>query len=147
MAIRFKNNLDLVLRTIRENNAEAAAKAAEIAVESVQMKMLYGYKDLHGIPPHTEIVDTGDLFDSLTAEVKKASTNTVTVQVGSDLKYAKYVHDGYYQPAGLKFQGKYGQWYTTKGGRISGRPFIRDGLDAAKQDLEDAIGTEWKRGF
>lgn len=129
MAVLFKHNLDLVLRTIRDNNAEAAAKAAEIAVESVQMKMLYGYKDVHGLPdnPHTEIVDTGKLFDSITAQVKKTSSNTVSVEVGTDVPYAKFVHDG-----------------TRK---LKGRPFIRDGLDAAKEDLEDAIGTAWKRGF
>lgn len=127
MAVVFKSNLDLVLRTLRENNDEAAKKAAEIAVEAVQEKMLYGYKDVHGNPPHTEIVDTGRLFDSITAEVSKVSQNAVNVVVGTDVEYAQYVHDGTH--------------------KLKGRPFITDGLMAAKQDLEDAVGETWKRGF
>jgi HK97 gp10 family phage protein len=127
MAVTFKSNLDLVLRQLHANTEEAAAKAGEIAVESVQMKMLYGYKDVHGNPPHTEIVDTGRLFDSITAEVRKVSQNVVDVQVGTDVPYAPYVHDG-----------------TRK---LKGRPFITDGLAAAKDDLENAVGTAWKRGF
>lgn len=127
MAVVFKNNLDLVLRTLRENNDEAAKKAAEIAVEAVQEKMLYGYKDVHGNPPHTEIVDTGRLFDSITAEVSKASQNAVNVVVGTDVEYAQYVHEGTH--------------------KLKGRPFVTDGLTAAKQDLEDAVGEAWKRGF
>lgn len=127
MAVTFKSNLDLVLRTIRANNEDAARNAGEIAVESVQMKMLYGYKDVHGNPPHTEIVDTGRLFDSITAAVKKASQNVMSVEVGTDVPYAPYVHDG-----------------TRK---LKGRPFITDGLEAAKTDLENAIGEAWKRGF
>lgn len=127
MAVTFKSNLDLVLKTIRANNEDAARNAGEIAVESVQMKMLYGYKDVHGNPPHTEIVDTGKLFDSITAAVKKASQNVVSVEVGTDVPYAPYVHDG-----------------TRK---LKGRPFITDGLEAAKTDLENAIGEAWKRGF
>ena len=127
MAVVFKSNLDLVMRTLRDNNEEAAKRAGDIAVESVQMKMLYGYKDVHGNPPHTDIVDTGKLFDSITASVKKESQNVVSVSVGTDVPYAKYVHDG-----------------TIK---LKGRPFITDGLEAAKQDLEDAVGEAWKRGF
>lgn len=127
MAVVFKSNLDLVLRTLRENNDEAVKKAAEIAVEAVQEKMLYGYKDVHGNPPHTEIVDTGRLFDSITAEVSKVSQNAVNVVVGTDVEYAQYVHDGTY--------------------KLKGRPFITDGLMAAKPDLEDAVGEAWKHGF
>lgn len=147
MAVKFKSNLDLVLRTIRDNNGEAAEKEAEIAVESVQYKILYGYNELHGRPPHTEIVDTGALYDSIQADIRKSSQNVVSVEVGTNLHYAKYVHDGYTQPAGLIFKGKDGNWYTTKGGRIKGRPFITDGLDDAKEDLIDAVGEAWKRGF
>lgn len=147
MSVTFKSNLDLVLRMMRDNNEEAAKAAAEIAVESVQEKILYGYNDLHGRPPHTEIVDTGALFDSIEADAKKVSQNIETVSVGTDVPYAKYVHEGYTQPAGLRFKGKDGNWYTTKGGKIKGRPFLRDGLMSAKEDLTDAVGEAWKRGF
>ena len=147
MSVTFKSNLDLVLRMMRANNKEAAEAAAAIAVESVQERMLYGYKDLHGRPPHTEIVDTETLFDSIKGESKKVSQNVQTVSVGTSVPYAKYVHEGYTQPAGLRFKDKDGNWYTTKGGKIKGRPFLRDGINAAKDDLESAVGTAWKKGF
>lgn len=147
MSVTFKSNLDLVLKMMRANNEDAAKAAAAIAVESVQERMLFGYKDLHGRPPHTEIVDTETLFDSIKGESKKASQNVQTVSVGTSVPYAKYVHEGYTQPAGLRFKGKDGNWYTTKGGKIKGRPFLRDGINAAKDDLESAVGTAWKKGF
>lgn len=147
MSVTFKSNLDLVLKMMRANNKEAAEASAAIAVESVQERMLYGYKDLHGRPPHTEIVDTETLFDSIKGESKKVSQNVQTVSVGTSVPYAKYVHEGYTQPAGLRFKGKDGNWYTTKGGKIKGRPFLRDGINAAKDDLKSAVGTAWKKGF
>lgn len=147
MSVTFKSNLDLVLKMMRANNEDAAKAAAAIAVESVQERMLYGYKDLHGRPPHTEIVDTETLFDSIKGESKKASQNVQSVSVGTSVPYAKYVHEGYTQPAGLRFMGSDGNWYTTKGGKIKGRPFLRDGINAAKDDLESAVGTAWKKGF
>lgn len=147
MDVVFRSNLDLVMKTLRENNEEAGRIASEIIVESVQNKILYGYKEPHGRPPHTEIVDTGKLFDSIQAEVKKVSQNLVSVSAGSELEYSKYVHDGYTQPAGLKFQDKDGNWYTTKGGHINGRPFMADGLQDAKPEIENAVGEAWKRGF
>lgn len=145
--IVFKSNLDLVLRMMHENNAEAAGKAADIAVAAVQEKMLYGYSDVHGRPPHTEIVDTERLFDSITSTAQRVSQNSETVTVGTDVPYARYVHEGYTQPAGLVFQGSDGSWHTTKGGHIRGRPFLADGLKAAKPDLEKAVGDAWKKGF
>lgn len=147
MSVTFKSNLDLVLKMMNENNKDAAEAAAAIAVESVQERMLYGYKDLHGRPPHTEIVDTETLFDSIKGESKKVSQNVQTVSVGTSVPYAKYVHEGYTQPAGLRFMGSDGNWYTTKGGKIKGRPFLRDGINAAKNDLESAVGIAWKKGF
>ena len=110
MSVTFKSNLDLVLKMMRANNEDAAKAAAAIAVESVQERMLYGYKDLHGKPPHTEIVDTETLFDSIKGESKKASQNVQSVSVGTSVPYAKYVHEGYTQPAGLRFKGKDGNY-------------------------------------
>lgn len=145
--IVFKSNLDLVLRMMHENNAEAAEKAEGIAVDAVQDKILYGYSDVHGRPPHTEIVDTERLFDSITSTAQRVSQNSETVTVGTDVPYARYVHEGYTQPAGLVFQGSDGNWYTTKGGHVLGRPFLADGMQAAKPDLEQAVGDAWKKGF
>ena len=147
MAVVFRSNLDFVLKNVRANTKEAAEAAGEIAVDSVHKEMLYGYHDLHGRPPHTEIADTDALYDSISADVKKVSQNAYTVSVGTPLKYGKYVHDGYDQPAGLKFQDKDGNWYTTKGGHIQGRPFLRDGIMNASDELYDALGERWKEGL
>ena len=127
MAVTFKSNLDFVLKTAGKNTKAAADKAGDIAVESVQMKMLYGYHDVHGEPPHTEIVDTGRLFDSIEAEVKQASQNLVSVSVGTDVPYAKYVHDGTY--------------------KLKGRPFLQDGIQDAFEAIEKALRENWRNGF
>ena len=67
----FQDNSDIVLRKVGTNSRSAMDKAAEIMVESIQEKILYGYHDVHGNPPHTEIVDTGRLFDSIKAQVRR----------------------------------------------------------------------------
>jgi homoserine acetyltransferase len=79
------------------------------------MKMLYGYHDVHGNPPHTEIVDTGRLFDSIEAEVNVINANVYQTVVGTDVPYAEYVHDGTY--------------------KLKGRPFITDGINESKDCL------------
>lgn len=147
MAVRFTSHKDTILRRMRGNIKSAASDIATIAVEAVQEKILWGYSELHGKPPHKEIVDTGALFDSIEAQVKQINASYFQTTVGTDIPYAKYVHEGYTQPAGLRFKGKDGNWYTTKGGKINGRPFIKDGLDAASADLEKAIKEAIKNGF
>jgi hypothetical protein len=127
MAVTFKSNLDFVLKTAGKNTRQAAQKVGDIAVESVQMKMLYGYNDSHGDPPHSEIVDTGRLFDSIEADVKQASQNLVSVSVGTGVLYAKYVHDGTY--------------------KLKGRPFLQDGLQDAMGAIEKALSENWRNGF
>nr|MBR4281669.1 HK97 gp10 family phage protein [Clostridia bacterium] len=117
--VTFRDYSDVVLRRMQGALGDASSRVVEIAVESVQEKMLYGYHDVHGDPPHTEIVDTGRLFDSIEGQVKRSSSNTYTVEVGTNVEYAKYVHEGTY--------------------KLKGRPFITDGLTAAKGDIEKAI--------
>lgn len=145
--VTFQSHIDVILRQIRSNNYLAAGRIADIAVEAIQEKMLYGYSEPHGRPPHVEIVDTEALFDSIRADVKRVGQNAYEIQAGSPLKYAKYVHDGYTQPKGLHFQDKDGNWHTTTGRHINGRPFIKDGLEAARPKIEKELGTAWKTGF
>lgn len=140
--VQFTDYTDVFLRRMRDGTKTAADAVAEIAVEAVQDKIMWGYEELHGPPgeEHTEIVDTEALFDSITASVNQITAGVFyQVVVGSDKHYAIYVHEGYTQPAGLRFQGKDGQWYTTKGRTIAGRPFISDGLAAAQPAIEAAI--------
>ena len=123
----FIDDSAVVLKKIGTNSKEAMEAAGELLVEAVQSKMLYGYHDWHGNPPHTEIVDTGALFDSIRASIKRDSQNAYSVTVGSDLPYASYVHDG-----------------TSK---LKGRPFIRDAVFEAQPKIYDILGGNISQGF
>ena len=90
----FKDNTELVLNALASATKDGAQKMADCAVDSVQYQILYGYKDQHGKDGHTEIVDTGALFDSIKGDVKRQSQNLYTITVGTDRPYAVYVHNG-----------------------------------------------------
>lgn len=128
-SIKVNSNVDLIIAAIR-NNAEAAlAAAGEIGVEAVQEKMLYGYNTPHGADGHTEIVDTGRLFDSITSVVSRESQNLVSVAVGTNVEYAVYVHEGTY--------------------KLESRPFIRDGMmdEETQKKMETAIIQQIANGL
>lgn len=113
----FKDNSVEVLRRWDGAMSSAASDIEEMLVEAVQEKILYGYHDPHGEDGHTEIVDTGRLFDSIESDVKRDSQNTYTVTVGStgDTPYAIFVHQG-----------------TRK---LKGRPFIRDAIEESRPQI------------
>lgn len=117
----FKDNSVEVFRRMRRAMDGAANQLEGELVEAVQEKILYGYNDPHGEDGHTEIVDTGRLFDSISAEVKRDSQNTVTVNVGStgDTPYAIFVHNG-----------------TRK---LNGRPFITDALQGMRRRIREVL--------
>ena len=120
----FKDNTELILKSIASATKEGAQKMADCAVESVQYQILYGYKDPHGKDGHTEIVDTGALFDSIKGDVKRQSQNLYTITVGTDRPYAKYVHNG-----------------TRK---LKARRFITDGINRVHGEMEDILRDEMK---
>ena len=120
----FKDNTELVLNALASATKEGAQKMADCAVDSVQYQILYGYKDPHGKDGHTEIVDTGALFDSIKGDVKRQSQNLYTITVGTDRKYAVYVHNG------------------TR--RLKARRFITDGINRARGDMEEILRDEMK---
>ena len=120
----FKDNTELVLNGLHSATKEGAKKMADCAVDSVQYQILYGYKDPHGKDGHTEIVDTGALFDSIKGDVKRQSQNLYTITVGTDRKYAVYVHNG----------TRY----------LKARRFITDGINRARGDMEDILRDEMK---
>lgn len=120
----FKDNTELVLNALASATKEGAQKMADCAVDSVQYQILYGYKDPHGKDGHTEIVDTGALFDSIKGDVKRQSQNLYTITVGTDRKYAVYVHNG----------TRY----------LKARRFITDGINRARGDMEDILRDEMK---
>ena len=115
----FKDNSNLVLKRVSANAQSAVKKAGPLLVESVQGAMLYRYE--------REPIDTGALFDSIRAETKRGSQNLYSVDVGSDKHYAGYVHEGTY--------------------KMKGRPYIRDGVMDAQEDLEKLFAGELATGF
>lgn len=129
MAYLFKDYSTEVLRRVRGNLRAAAAECGNIARDAVQEKMLWGYKDVHGLPnnPHTEIVDTGRLFDSIEGAVNVINANVYQTVVGTNVPYAQYVHDG-----------------TSK---LKGRPYITDGIMDSKEELKQAIQTNMRNGM
>lgn len=120
----FKDNTELVLNALASATKEGAQKMADCAVDSVQYQILYGYKDPHGDDGHTEIVDTGALFDSIKGDVKRQSQNLYTITVGTDREYAVYVHNG----------TRY----------LKARRFITDGINRARGDMGDILLDEMK---
>lgn len=122
MAVQFtfKDNSTQVFKAVIGQMDDAADQLKQELVEAVQTKMLYGYKDRHGPDGHTEIVDTGRLFDSIDANVQRVSQNAVDIEVGSnDVPYAIFVHNG-----------------TRK---LKGRPFIRDTMREQQGHIRDVI--------
>lgn len=114
-----KSNVDLLLSQLQGRAEAAMEQCGQVAVEAVQEQMLYGYGTPHGPDGHTEIVDTGRLFGSIHAEAVKVSQNLVSVDVGTDVPYAGYVHDG--------------TW------KLEARPFMRDAL--MKEDTQAKMKT------
>lgn len=136
MGIKYelKDNRDLIFRRLAENSAASMEALAPAMVEAVQNQMLYGYHTPHGPDGHTEIVDTGRLFDSISADVNQVSQNAYSVNVGVPAgtipaEYAQFVHDG-----------------TSK---LEGRPFITDGLTSneAKAKIKDIYSENLPVGF
>lgn len=125
MSVTFKSNMDVILKQVSAASADAIEKAKEVMVEAVQWQMLYGYKDRHGPDGHTEIVDTGALYDSIKGEVKRDSQNAYTATVSTDRPYAVYVHEG-----------------TRK---LKARRFMRDGLQKQQKKIQDAIADAYKK--
>ena len=124
-----KSNVDLVMQQLSANAASTMNRCGEIAVEAIQNQMLYGYGTPHGPDGHTEIVDTGRLFDSIQATVTRVSQNLVTAEAGTNVEYAGYVHNGTY--------------------KLEPRPFVRDALlsEETQDKLKTAITEGVSQGF
>lgn len=117
----FKDNSAEVLREMRSRIDGVAEDIRETLIEAVQEKILYGYNEPHGEDGHTEIVDTGRLFESIDAEAERKSQNVVEVTVGAtgETPYAVYVHNG-----------------TRK---LKGRPFITDAMNEQRLEIRRMI--------
>ena len=125
--MRIKDNSTLIMGKISTNAEQGIRQASERAIEMVKEKILYGYNEPHGKDGHTEIVDTGALYDSIRAETKRVSQNAFSFEVGTDLPYAVYVHEGTH--------------------KLRGRAFIRDAMIEGAEELNDIIGNDLRKGF
>lgn len=128
MQTTFNSNLVTVVNQMLGNMDDARMQLKEEAVEWVQYQMLYGYHEPHGADRHTEIYDTGHLSEEgIESDSAKDSQNTFTVVVGTNVPYARYVHEGTY--------------------KLHGRPFLRDALEGHAQDIQDICAENLKKGF
>lgn len=129
---QFKDNRNLVFKQIDQNAETCMEQLKELLQESVQEQMLYGYHTPHGKDGHTEIVDTGALFDSITADLEKQSQNLYMVNVGvpagtKPAGYVDFVHNGTY--------------------KLEARPFITDGVLNAQEEAKEIFETNLPIGF
>ena len=129
---QLKDNRNLVFRQIDQNAENSMEQLKELLQESVQEQMLYGYHTSHGADGHTEIVDTGALFDSITADWEKQSQNLYVVNVGvpagtKPAGYVDFVHNGTY--------------------KLEARPFITDGVLNAQEEAKEIFETTLPIGF
>lgn len=128
VAFTFVDNSTIILRKLSFAMDNVAEEVKETLIESVQDKILYGYNEPHGEDGHTEIVDTGRLFDSIDAQVKRVSQNAIDIKVGStgETNYAVYVHEGTY--------------------KLNGRPFITDGVEAQTDNIKAIMTAGLRNG-
>lgn len=129
MSVRLESNLELIVETLNENAPLACEAAQEIFVEAIQRQILYGYNIPHGKDGHTEIVDTGRLYDSITGDYNQQPDGSWVISVGAspeagrmqDVSYAEYVHNG-----------------TAK---LESRPFITDAVSDEEtiSEVETAV--------
>lgn len=129
---QIKDHRDLVFKRLDQNAEACMEPLKELLVEAVQKQMLYGYHTPHGSDGHTEIVDTGALFDSISADTSKDSQNLYAVDVGvpagtRPADYAAFVHNGTY--------------------KLEARPFITDGVLAAQEDIKKLFTDNLPVGF
>lgn len=129
---QFKDNRNLVFSQLDQNAETCMEQLKELLVETVQEQMLYGYHTPHGKDGHTEIVDTGALFDSITADWEKQSQNLYVANVGvpagtKPAGYVEFVHNGTY--------------------KLEARPFITDGVLKAQEEAKEIFEANLPVGF
>lgn len=126
------NNETQVYNRVGEASTEAMDAVGQLLVEKIKDKMLHGYNEPHGPDGHTEIYDTGKLYNSVRYEVHPTKNHIATVTVGtdtsarnrSDKPYAIYVHEGT-------------SW-------LHGRPFIRDTVNENGAEMKERIKNAYK---
>lgn len=96
-------------------------------IADIQEQMMSGYHDPHGADGHTEIWDTGRLHDSIDANSFDIGQHEHECVAGTNVEYAGYVHDGTY--------------------KLKARPYIRDAIDGAKDDIRQLFEDKISEAF
>lgn len=115
--IQLNDHSEAVLAQMDANVERALTAMGIKAVGLIVKQMESGY----GKP----IRRTGDLMRSIAYEVENSGKNTV--DVGSNLEYAPFVHEG-----------------TS---RMAGRPYLRDALQDGSDDLEQVCAAYLRQGI
>ncbi len=115
MAVKFTDNSPEALALMQRNVRAALSAMGEEAVGATVKQMQNGY----GKP----IRQTGNLMGS----IAHAQSDDMTEDVGTNVEYAPFVHEG-----------------TRK---MAGRPFLRDGIAGAQDRLQRVAEAYLKQGF
>ena len=112
------NDNSAVIQTQMDGNKRAALTAMGLkAVQLTVERMENGY----GRP----IRQTGNLMRDVSSEVENSAPDTV--DVGSGLNYATFVHEGTY--------------------KMAARPYLRDALNGGASELKEVAESYLKQGF
>lgn len=143
MAIKLTDNSAAAMAMMRRNRDAALTAMGEEAVGAIIRQMESGYSIAHknhskkykivfGVRlknesyspgSHTAIRDTGNLMNS----IAHARSGDMTEDVGTNVEYATYVHEG-----------------TRK---MEGRPFITDGIKKGSARIKKVCKAYLQKGF
>lgn len=129
------DNREKVMHGLYDQMGDAANEIKETVLDSVLWQMLHGYNEPHGEDGHTEIYDTGRLYESIEAKVDEvynsgfgmniSNNKSFRITVSTNTEYASYVHQG-----------------TSK---LHGRPFITDGINRQTYNIEQIVRKHLKK--
>lgn len=114
MVVRITDNSEKVLEMIRVNGNTALTAMGIEAVGSIKSQF-----NKYPKKPYK----TGELFRSISS----AKSSDTTIDVGTNIEYATYVHEG-----------------TRK---MAGRPFIVDGINGNAERIKKVAIAYLKQGF
>lgn len=123
----FKVNVDELIRECKKACIDTLEETSTIAVGEIQ-----------AITP----VHFGTLRRSMTHDY--VDEENLTVDIGSNIQYAKWVEEGYNQKAG-QYVPILGKKLTGK--HIDGRWMIRDGITLAESKMKNILQEKLKKGF
>lgn len=132
--IKFVDHSGQIKLQLTGNVKRALVAMGTRAVALIVRKMQSGYnyphptRDMRGRltgGTHTDIRFTGDLMRDVNYAVESDGENTVTV--GNSLFYAPFEHEGTY--------------------KLKGRPYIKDGIEQGKAELQRVAEAALSEGF